>query len=76
MNDARQILSWFFAAFIFITASWSPWEKTIQAGDAGVLTIEELRSPIWEAPQRENGGRIRLRTEILAVEWIGGSLIY
>ena len=80
MNDAQRTLAWIFAAAIFASILYAPWERAATIPDFGHVTFQSLHSEIWEPPvinsPNPNVGEIRLRTEVLIREWIAASLIY
>jgi hypothetical protein len=85
MNASQRVSTWIFAAAIAASINYAPWERSLTMPDLGKCTCEESHSEIWEPPviQRwaangtsQNMGDVRLRTEVLIMEWIAASLIY
>ena len=76
INDSQRGLSWVFVAAIVLSICDAPWEKTVTL-DIGEVTLEQKASSLLEPPAvGSGGGRIRLRTEVLLMEWLAASMIY
>jgi hypothetical protein len=82
MNASQRVSTWIFAAAIVVSINYAPWERSATITDLGHVTLQELHSEIWEPPiirnqtPSQNVGEVRLRTEVLIMEWIASLLIY
>ncbi|HUD47253.1 MAG TPA: hypothetical protein VMR33_10505 [Candidatus Baltobacteraceae bacterium] len=77
INDSQRGLSWIFVVAIVLSICDAPWEKSITTQDLGQITVKQQTSSILEPPPLDaNGCKIRLRNEVLAMEWVAALLIY
>ncbi len=75
MNRKQKILTYIALASILLTAWVAPWEFTGSSGHS-LVTTKNVTAPIFSPPPPESYRRIRLRSEMLFMEWAAIGIIY
>lgn len=60
---------------IIWTAANAPWEKKIEL-EGTVYQVLETNSPLWESPQQEQLQQVKLKSDVLLMEWLGCGVVF
>jgi len=77
MNDNQKLLTWVAVGAVALTAFFAPWERSVLVGNEaiGTVTLAEIKAPLWDPPEQKPG-RIRLRPDVLLLEWVAIGIVY
>jgi hypothetical protein len=75
MNPAQKLATCAFIAAIALTSYFAPWEITVETGTEA-FPLSDVKAPLWEPPEAGPLQRVRLKPDVLIMEWAGVGVLY
>jgi hypothetical protein len=75
MNPRQKLATCAFIGAIAWTSYFAPWEKAIETGTES-YPLSDVKAPLWEPPEAQPLERVRLKPDVLIMEWAGLGILY